>query len=194
MLCTQTRRFSSKPTWTLLPHAAQPYALRPQISWTQLDLFQHIHNIVIPSSDICMIRRVTDTWCHDTAIICSSSSALNVTLSTAVSARVSTHLADSSSIIYIKRCDLHIGQSFWIYFSVCNLIEEIDACGRVCRSVNVSSYSLSLTSWWQAVWLDHNQSFSTQTENKWNVLATCGVSAWSESRRCWDLSFYLPFV
>lgn len=104
---------------------------------------------------------------------------------------VSTHGLDSSSIIYIKRCDLHIGQSVWIYFSIYNLIEEIDACSRVGCSVNVSSYSHSHTSQRRSDWLDHNQSFSTQTGSKWNVSATRSAAARSGSRRRRGLWLFL---
>ncbi len=56
---------------------------------------------------------------------------------------VSIHLWDSCSIIYIRRCDLHVGQLLWINFSVFNLMVEIDACSRVGWSVYVSSYWLA---------------------------------------------------
>lgn len=43
---------SSKQTSSLLTAAAQPAACRPQISGTQLDLFQHIHCVIVASFDI----------------------------------------------------------------------------------------------------------------------------------------------
>lgn len=48
----------------------------------------------------------------------------------------------------------------------------------LCTSPHIGS--LAHTSQWQAAWLDHSSSFSTQIGNKWNVSATRGNAARSE--------------
>lgn len=50
------------------------------------------------------------------------------------------------------------------------------------------------TSQWQAVWLDHNKSFSTQIDIKWNVSATCSGAVWSESTTSCGLSLVFLYL